>query len=116
MTIIAFAWNTADHFEEEENVANGHGGKRASAGRKRNGDTAAPRRIMRGAIDEQQWKRIVENIARIAEGGDGKDAVMAFSALAPHAFGEGRKEWVIIFSGALHLLLTRGTITISCVL
>ena len=65
----------------------GHGGKRKGAGRKSNAEIARARQVFRSVIPEARWRRIIENLAKLAEKEQSRSALEAFRLLAPYSFG-----------------------------
>ena len=65
----------------------GHGGKRKGAGRKSNADIAHAREVFRSVIPEARWRRIIENLAKLAEKEQSRSALEAFRLLAPYVSG-----------------------------
>ena len=65
----------------------GHGGKRKGAGRKSNADIAHAREVFRSVIPEKRWRKIIENLAKLAENAEARPALEAFRLLAPYVSG-----------------------------
>ena len=65
----------------------GHGGRRAGAGRKSNASIAHARQVFRSEIPEKRWRKIIDNLAHVAEDRQSQSAMEAFWLLAPYVSG-----------------------------
>ena len=62
-------------------------GKKGRSGRKSNADITRARGLIGSVISDTRWKRIIEHLAKLAEGESERPALEAFRLLATYAFG-----------------------------